>query len=372
MPAMALLDRNGVYGSARFHASAKRNNICAHVGAEVSVSDFGPRLAPPKWLPHQNIAEPARLPLLCESRTGYQHLCQLVTKFKLRNSGKGEGAATLDDLQQYASGLVCLTGGNEGPLAAALVSGGEEAGRRTVERLVRLFGRDSVYIEVQRHHEREEEWRNQVALRIAKSLKLPVLATNGVRHATPHDREVLDLFTAINNHTSLDHAGRLLSLNSQRHMRPIVEMVRLFGDMPGATQNSVELSSRLQFELSDLGYEFPHYSVPDGETMDSFLRKRVAEGVIRRYGPKNNHDLLKRAEKQVERELVLIAQLGFAGYFLIVWDIVQYCKRSDILIQGRGCGNGRRKLLSQRERTMGRSRQQKTLPCVFLRSIKRS
>jgi error-prone DNA polymerase len=336
MPAMALLDRNGVYGSARFHTSAKLNNVRAHVGAEVSVSNFGPRLAPPQWLPHQNIAEPARLPLLCESRTGYQNLCQLVTKFKLRNSGKGEGAATFDDLQQHASGLVCLTGGNEGPLAAALVSSGEEAGRKTVEQLVQIFGRDSVYIEVQRHYEREEEWRNQAAFRIAKSLKLPILATNGVRHATPHDREVLDLFTTIKNHTSLDHAGRLLSLNSQRHMRPVAEMVRLFRDMPGATQNSIELSSRLQFELSDLGYEFPHYSVPDGETMDSFLRKRVAEGITRRYGPKNNRDLLKRAEKQVERELTLIAQLGFAGYFLIVWDIVQYCKWNDILIQGRG------------------------------------
>jgi error-prone DNA polymerase len=336
MPAMALLDRNGVYGSARFHTSAKRNNIRAHIGAEISVSNFGPRLAPPQWLPHKSIAEPARLPLLCESRTGYQNLCQLVTKFKLRNSGKGEGAATFDDIQQYASGLVCLTGGNEGPLAAALIKGGEDAGRKSVEELVRIFGPDSVYVEVQRHHEREEEWRNQAALRIAKSLKLPILATNGVRHAAPHDREVLDLFTAIHHHVSLDSAGRLLSLNSQRHMRPIVEMLRIFRDVPGATQNTIELSSRLQFELNDLGYEFPHYSVPDDDTMDTFLRKRVAEGIVRRYGPKNNPDLLKKAEKQVERELALIARLGFAGYFLIVWDIVQHCKRNDILIQGRG------------------------------------
>jgi error-prone DNA polymerase len=336
MPAMALLDRNGVYGSARFHTSAERNKIRAHVGAEISVSSFGLRLAPAQWLPHQSIVEPARLPLLCESRTGYQNLCQLVTKFKLRNSGKGEGAATFDDLQQYSLGLICLTGGNEGPLAAALVSGGEEAGRKTVEQLIRVFGRGSVYVEVQRHYEREEEWRNQAALRIAKSLNLPILATNGVRHAALHDREVLDLFTTIKNHTSLDRAGRLLSLNGQRHMRTVAEMVRLFGDMPGATQNSVALSSRLKFELSDLGYEFPRYSVPDGETMDSFLRKRVAEGIRRRYGPKNDHSLLKKAQKQVERELALIAQLGFEGYFLIVWDIVQYCKKNDILIQGRG------------------------------------
>jgi error-prone DNA polymerase len=180
MPAMALLDRNGVYGSARFHTSAKRNDVHAHVGAEIAVSSFGNRLTPPAWLPHLHPAEPARLPLLCESRVGYQNLCQLITHFKMRERVKCEGAATFDDLQKYSAGLVCLTGGDEGPLAATLVSGGEEAGRETVERLVRIFGKDNVYIEVQRHREREEEWRNQAALRIAESLRLPVLATNGV------------------------------------------------------------------------------------------------------------------------------------------------------------------------------------------------
>ena len=336
MPAMALLDRNGVYGSARFHTSAKRNNVHPHVGAEIAVSSFGNRLTPPTWLPHLHPSEPARLSLLCESRVGYQNLCQLITRFKMREKVKCEGAATFDDLQKYSSGLVCLTGGDEGPLAAALVSGGEEAGREMVERLVRIFGRDSVYIEVQRHREREEEWRNQVALRIAGSLKLPVLATNGVRYATPYDREVLDVFTAVRHHTDLDHAGRLLALNNRRHLRPGREMAALFRDVPGAVAETLELSSRLRFQLDDLGYEFPRYPVPDGETMDSFLRKRVAEGVMRRYGLKNDSALQERAKKQVDHELDLIARLGFAGYFLIVWDIVCFCKKNDILIQGRG------------------------------------
>jgi error-prone DNA polymerase len=336
MPAMALLDRNGVYGSARFHTSAKRNDVHAHVGVEIAVSSFGNRLTPPAWLPHLHPAEPARLPLLCESRVGYQNLCQLITRFKMRERVKCEGAATFDDLQKYSAGLVCLTGGDEGPLAAALVSGGEEAGRETVERLVRIFGRDSVYIEVQRHREREEEWRNQAAIRIARSLKLPVLATNGVRYATAYDREVLDVFTAVRHHTDLDHAGRLLALNNRRHLRPGREMAALFRDVPGAVAETLELSSRLGFQLDDLGYEFPRYPVPDGETMDSFLRKRVAEGVTRRYGPKNDCALLERAKKQVDHELDLIARLGFAGYFLIVWDIVCFCKKNDILIQGRG------------------------------------
>jgi error-prone DNA polymerase len=336
MPAMALLDRNGVYGSARFHTSAKRNDVRPHVGAEISVSSLGLRLTPPSWLPHQHIAEPARLPLLCESREGYQNLCQLITQFKMRETTKQEGAATIDDLEQHASGLVCLTGGDEGPLAAALMRGGEAAGRETVERLVRVFGPDNVYVELQRHQEREEEWRNQAAIRIAHSLKLPLLASNGVRYANAYDREVLDLFTAVRNHTELDRAGRLLALNSRRHLRPAREMTTLFRDVHGAVGNTVELSSRLRFELADLGYEFPRYPVPGGETMDSFLRKRVEEGVIRRYGAKKKDGLFERAQKQVEYELALIAKLGFAGYFLIVWDIVRFCKEHDILIQGRG------------------------------------
>ena len=119
---MALLDHNGFYGSARFHTSGKINNIRAHAGAEISVSSFGSRVTPPSWLPHKHIAEPARLPLLCASRKGYQNLCQLITKFKTSEVTKAVGAATLEDLQEYASGLICLTGGDEGPLAAALGS----------------------------------------------------------------------------------------------------------------------------------------------------------------------------------------------------------------------------------------------------------
>ena len=226
MPAMALLDRNGVYGSARFQSSAKRNGIRAHTGAEVAVSDFGRRLTPPAWLPHQHLAEPARLALLCESPEGYQNLCQLLTHIKMRETAKNEGAAIFSDLRQYASGLICLTGGDEGPLAAALARGGEEAGHKSIEQLISIFGRENVYVELQRHQEREEEWRNQIALRIACSLKLPVIATNGVRYASAYDREILDTFTAIRNRTKLDQAGRLLSFNHQRYLRSSTRDVR--------------------------------------------------------------------------------------------------------------------------------------------------
>jgi error-prone DNA polymerase len=336
MPAIALTDRNGVYGAARFHTMANKCGVKAHVGAEIAVSGFGNALTPPNWLPHQCPAEPPRLLLLCASQTGYQNLCQLITRFKMREDTKAEGAATLDDLEEFSAGLICLTGGEEGPLAVALTREGNSGAYKTADRLTNIYGRTNLYIELQRHHQRDEECRNQSLLNLAASLNLPVIATNGVRYATENDREILDVLTAIRHHTTLDRAGRLLAMNSMRSLRPASEMSKLFADIPEAIANTRIVSSRLEFTLDNLGYEFPHYPVPAGETMDSFLEKRVEEGVRKRYGSPSKCSLLAKTRAQVQHELKLIAKLGFAGYFLIVWDLIRYCQQHGILVQGRG------------------------------------
>ena len=336
MPAMALADRNGLYGVARFHTAAKRCGVRAHIGAEIAVSSFGNRLKPPAWLPHQSPDEPARVLLLCASQTGYQNLCQLITRFKMRESSKAEGAATLEDMEEFSGGLICLTGGNEGPLAAALAHDGEQEARRVVDRLASIYGRSSMYIELQRHQLREEECRNQALLTLASALRLPVIATSGVRYASEDERELLDVLTTIRHHTTLDRAGRLLAANSARSLRTAREMAALFRDIPEAIANTGIVSDRLEFTLDNLGYEFPHYPVPDGEAMDSFLARRVEQGVCKRYGAPSKRRLLDKARAQVRHELALIAKLGFAGYFLIVWDIVRYCQSHGILVQGRG------------------------------------
>jgi error-prone DNA polymerase len=336
LPAMAVMDRNGVYGAARFHISAKAKGVRAHIGAEIAVDELGNCLRPPVWLPHRHEVQPVRLPLLCASQVGYQNLCQMITRFKMRETRKCEGMARLDDLAEFRDGLICLTGGDEGPLSAALDAGGETAGRECVGKLIEVFGLGNVYVELQRHGDRAGEARNQAAIRIAENLRLPVLATNGVRYATQYEREVLDVFTAIRHHVSLDMAGRLLQSNSQRQVRSARAMRRLFHDLPEAIENTLLVSQRLEFELDDLGYEFPCFDTPSGEPMDVFLRKRVAEGIENRYRPKRDSDLHERAKKQAERELGLIEKLGFEGYFLIVWDIIRFCKQNDILVQGRG------------------------------------
>src|SRR5271169_189908 len=345
MPAMALLDRDGVYGSPRFHLAANKAEINAHIGAEVTCVVTG--LCPVQARRNPVITQDGlrgkfRLPLLVASRTGYQNLCRLITKMKLRvgRKNEAEACASIQDFIEHADGLICLTGGEEGPLAAALRQGGPQAAFETVKRLAELFGQSAsgqsnVYVELQRHFHRDEEYRNRVAIEIAEALRLPLLATNGVNYATPRERELADAFTALQHHRTLATAGRLLARNAERYLKSPAAMRALFADFPNAIANTVELSSRLEFTLNDLGYEFPRYPVPEGESMMSFLMERTREGMQNRYG-RADADLKKRALRQIERELNLIEHLKLAGYFLIVWDLVRFCREQKILAQGRG------------------------------------
>ncbi|HET9410233.1 MAG TPA: error-prone DNA polymerase [Candidatus Sulfotelmatobacter sp.] len=339
MPSMALLDTDGVYGAPRFHLATEKIGIKAHIGAEVSASAFSPqRHRGTEKITDSSVPQPLRgefrLPLLVASREGYQNLCRLITKMKLR-AKKGEGAVHPEEVAEHARGLICLTGGDEGPLAAALQQGGIDEARHLTDQLIGIFGRKNVYIELQRHFQREEETRNRTAIEIARSLNLPLLATNGVCYATPKSRELCDAFTAIRNHRTMATAGKLLSRNSERFLRPPHEMQQLFADLPEAIHNTLELSSRLEFTLKDLGYEFPRYPVPDGETIESFLWQRTWEGFHERYGRKET-DIQTRARTQIEKELTLINKLHLGGYFLIVWDLVRHCRNENILVQGRG------------------------------------
>jgi len=293
MQAMAIMDRNGVYGAPRFHMAAKKAGVRAHIGSEITCTNG------------------VSYPLLVETREGYRNLCRLVTRMKLR-AKKGEGAATLEELGEFSRGLVCIT-------------------RHPDERLLDIFGRSQVYAELQRHYHRDEEARNQDIVERARGLGIPLVATNGVAHATPPQRELLDVFTCVRHHTTLADAGRLLERNSERHVKTPAAMTRLFADLPEAIANTLEISSRLQFTLADLGYEFPRYPVPEGESQMSLLRKLADEGARRRYQPYH-----ERARRQIERELALIEKLNLPGYFLIVWDIVRFCRENDILAQGRG------------------------------------
>jgi error-prone DNA polymerase len=311
-PALALLDVDGVYGAVRFHQAATAAGLRPLVGTALTLADG------------------TRLPLLVETREGYRSLCRLLTRVKFR-AAKGKARARLADLDGETRGLLCLTGGDDGPLAADVVAGRPEAARATLDRLVGLFGRGQVYVQLQRHCTRESERRTRRLAELAEGLRLPVVATNGVRYATAAERLVLDVFTAVRHKTTLDAAGRRLEPNLERWLKPPAEMAGLFADRPAAVAATVEVAARCGFTLQDLGYRFPDYPVPDGRPPGAYLRELTEAGARERY-----RSMTERVRRQLARELDLIEKLDLAGYFLIVWDIVRECRARGILVQGRG------------------------------------
>ena len=312
LPALAVCDRNCVYGTARVHAAAREQKIRPIVGAELSLEDG------------------SVLPVLVQSREGYRNLCKLITRAKLRGS-KEHAPVHWNDLPEFSAGLVALTGDEEGPVRRALERGDEEEARISVQRLVDFFGEKNVFVEIQRQLRRGENTVNKSIVHLAEATGLPLLATNGVLYATKEERAVLDVFTCTREHTNLDAGGTLLAANGERYLKTPAQMRRLFKDLPEAVTNTLRLGERLEFSLENLGYEFPKYKVPEGESMDSFLRKMTMAGARARYS-----HLSKRVKDQLDRELALIAKLGFSGYFLIVWDLVNFCTENRILVQGRG------------------------------------
>jgi len=328
MPVLALLDRNGVYGAPRFSVTARENNVRPIIGCELLMEDG------------------AILPVLVENRTGYKNLCELLTQAHLR-SEKGKCAVQWNELAEFAEGLVVLFGlgsahlprrsgeeevrDGEGAIASTRGACAPQSLGNCVQFLIDTFGRENIYVEIQRHFLRGEERVNRQLVDFAAYYRLPILATNGVQYAKPYGREVLDVFTCIREHTHLDVAGKLLTRNSERHLKSDREMRELFRDLPEAIENTARLAERLTFSLENLGYEFPEFPVPDGHSMDSFLRTITWFGAQQRYAA-----ISSAVKRQLEKELALIQRLGFPGYFLIVWDIVNFCREHNVMVQGRG------------------------------------
>ena len=302
IPAMALVDTNGVYGAPRFYGAAKKTGVRALVGSELLLETEarGPR-------------PEACVTVLVENRTGYKNLCKLVTAGAAGRE-KGKARFNWELIEQYSEGLHCLT----------------RADDETVNKIAGIF-RNRTHVELQRHFCRDEEHHNIRLIELARRLRLPLVATNGVRYARPQDKELHDVLTCIREKTHVDKAGRLLGINRERSIKSADEMCRLFADLPEAIDGAWSLANTLDFTLADLGYQFPDYPLPPGETNSSFLRKIAWNSAKARFRP-----LTAKAQGQIEKELNMIEKLDLAGYFLIVWDIVQFCNREKILVQGRG------------------------------------
>jgi error-prone DNA polymerase len=315
LPAMALVDTNGVYGVPRLYTAAKKAGIRALVGAELVLEGSrGLAVARSRGGRDSETTQPRdHATLLVENRAGYKNLCKLITA-GAAGQEKGKARFTWELIEQYAEGLHCLT----------------RADDDTVQKISGIF-KGRTHVELQRHSVREEEHHNQRLIALARRLRLPLVATNGVRYARPEDKPLHDVLTCIREGQHIDKAGRLLGVNRERHIKSAEEMSRLFHDLPEAIDNAWELSQRLDFTLANLGYQFPQYPLPPGETDMSLLRKITWNGATARFRP-----LTARAQAQIEKELAMIEKLDLAGYFLIVWDIIQFCQRENIMVQGRG------------------------------------
>src|SRR5437588_2503012 len=328
MPAMALLDRDGVYGAQRFSVAAREQCVRPIVGAELTMEDG------------------SMLPVLVKDRRGYENLCELLTQAHLRNE-KGECAVKWSELPEFSNGVVALLGSARA-LAIANLQRSKKISARApksaregacapqspancAQLLIDAFGCENVYVEIQRHFIRGEERVNQQLCDLAEQHRLFVIATNGVRYARPYDRQVLDVFTCIREHTHLDAAGKLLTQNAERHLKSDAEMRALFADRLDAIENTARLADRLEFSLENIGYEFPSFPVPDGHDMNSFLRTITLFGAQQRYS-----SISTAVKRKLEEELSLITRLGFSGYFLIVWDIINFCREHNVMVQGRG------------------------------------
>jgi len=308
--ALALGDRDGLYGAPRFHQAAKSAGIKPIVGVELALDDD------------------SRLYVLVPDRARYRNLCRMITDSKLR-AAKGQSRITIADLERHASGLICLAGGAMSPLSRMLVRGDDP--RALCDRLRAIFGAESFYIDLQRHLDADEERLNRKLFALAEVARIPIVASNDVCHGGT-DRQLLDVLTCIRLGTTLEEAGRALWVNNQRHLKPPAEMAALFRDLPGAIMATRAIAERCAFTLADMGYRFPDYRLPPGETPDSYLRILTYAGARDRWG-----DALDiRTHNQLEHELGIIERLKLAGYFLIVWDIVQFCRESRIMVQGRG------------------------------------
>ena len=233
-PALALLDRDGLYGAPRFHKAALAAGLRPIIGAELTIGNL--------QLTTENLqlkkdGSQLLLPVLCESQEGYRNLCRLITRMKMR-APKGAGALTLEDLDGHVGGLVALAG-------RAALTGHRYGVGGLVDRLVGVFGRQHLYIELQRHCRRDEHSDNRALVELASAFHVPVVATGGVRFAAPDRRPLFDVLTCIHHHTDLVRAGRRLAPNAERYLKAPAEMAALFRDVPGAVVSRETLMSEV-------------------------------------------------------------------------------------------------------------------------------
>ncbi len=322
LSALALTDRNGLYGVVRFAQAAREVGVRTVFGAEVSCAG-------------------SDVVVIADGPSGYVALSQALTDGQMRGA-KSHPVFDVASLAERVRGqCFVLTGAHDGPLARALHTDGPRAARRSLELLVEAFGRDRVLVEVWNHGDPLDVWRNDALVGVAAKCDVETIATNDVSYAMPSDHVLACALAAVRHRCSLDELDARLPPAATACLRSATEQQRRFARYPGVVARTSEIARAAAFDLSLIAPRLPPYPCPNGLSEIQFLRQLTETGGRRRYGerPLGAHEdlsLRARAWSTIDHELAVIEQLGFAGYFLVVWDIVQFCERNNILCQGRG------------------------------------
>ena len=305
---LALTDRDGVYGIVRAHVRAKELGVPMIYGAEITVCP----VAHGAWI-DPSTCETTRVVLLAQSRQGYAQLCRLISLGRAR-APKGSSVVALDELQTCAHDLVALCPDPDllAPLHDAF--------------------RDRLYALIARHRSAPEEGVHAALRSGAKALDLPTVAAVEVLYHSPSRRPLQDVLTCIRHGKTLATAGTLIRGNAEHALPTVHAMTELFADDPASLRRTLEVAERCRFSLDELRYRYPAEHIPEGMREIDWLRCKTLEGAAQRYDGAIPNNVMA----QLERELELIRELDYGGYFLTMWEIVQYCRREKILCQGRG------------------------------------
>ena len=318
MPALALTDHDDLGGAVRFAQATRELGIGGILGCELT-------LEADQRLTH--------LVILAESREGYGNLASLITRARL-DQPRGEPHVSLDTLARHTEGLFALTGCPQGWVPSLMASGQADAACEAAATLLDLFG-GRLAIEVWDHRLPEERALVRQLIPIAKSLGIPWVVTNNVHYAQPTGRIVHDVLSAIRHQCRLDEMGTRLRPNGEWYLKDPAQIRRRWSGDDAGIRATLAIAERCTFRLEDLKPSLPNFSLPPGVGADEYLARLVDQGAIDRWGTPVD-DLDPQYRKQITHELGLIQQLGFAGYFLIVWDIVRFAHREGVLCQGRG------------------------------------
>ncbi|MGI8761026.1 MAG: error-prone DNA polymerase [Jatrophihabitantaceae bacterium] len=336
LESLTLTDHDGMYGIVRFAEAATALGLATGFGAELSLDEPIPRTQAERSVAAR-IGTPdppgTHLLVLARDPSGYAGLCRVISKAHLRGGAKGRPVYDIDELSEAAEGhWLVLTGCRKGALRQALDSGVDEA-RRALAGLVGRFGRDNVAVELTHELDALADERFDALAMLADEQRLPLVATTAAHYHAPGRRPLATAMAAVRARSSLDELDGWLPAWAGAHLRSGTEMSTRFARWPGAVENAARLGSEIAFPLELLAPDLPPFPVPAGHTEMSYLRELTLRGAAKRFAGKAHE---QRAYAQLEHELAIIEQLHFPGYFLVVWDIVRFCRENAILCQGRG------------------------------------